>query len=118
MLGHAGKALSFVSDEQLAFMVAPDRLLHAAFVRAQILRELGRRAEALAELERVAAQGIALALPLHALLSCVVRRRQLRATYALPLSRTLAAGGHAAAIATWPRRAPRASPCQWPEQWQ
>ena len=41
-------------------------------VRAQVLRELGRRAEAAAVLESVAAQGSE--VPLHSLRACVVRR--------------------------------------------
>ena len=44
-------------------------------VRAQVLRALGRRAEAAAALESVAALGSEALLPLHSLRACVVRCR-------------------------------------------
>ena len=47
-------------------------------VRAQVLRALGRRAEAAAALESVAALGSEALLPLHSLRACVVRCRHAR----------------------------------------
>ena len=57
--------------QQHPFISSLDALLLLRLVRAQALRELGRHAEAVAELESVAAQGSEALLPLYSLLACV-----------------------------------------------
>ena len=69
------------ASQQQAFITSQDATMMLRLVHAQVLRALGRRAEALAALESVAAQGSE-ALLLYSLQACVVRRRQPRRCYA------------------------------------
>ena len=115
---HARRALLPVdATQQQAFFFGQDSAMLLRLVRAQVLRALGRRAEAAAALESVAALGSEVLLPLHSLRACVVRCRHARG---LSVSRAVLSrcSGGALCVCTVLRRAelPRAaaasdSPC-------